>query len=105
MAEGLLVGGRYRLEARLGSGGMADVWRARDEFLGRVVAVKEVRLPAGLTAAGRGEAGERVLREARAAAALPHPSIITVHDVLQQDGRPWIVMDLITGPSLEELRR
>ena len=105
MAEGLLVGGRYRLEARLGSGGMADVWRARDEFLGRVVAVKEVRLPAGLTAAGRGEAGERVLREARAAAALPHLSIITVHDVLQQDGRPWIVMDLITGPSLEELRR
>jgi hypothetical protein len=105
VAEGLLVGGRYRLETRLGSGGMADVWRARDEFLGRVVAVKEVRLPAGLTAAQRAEADERVLREARAAAALPHPSIITVHDVLQQDGRPWIVMDLITGPSLEELRR
>ncbi len=104
MAEGLLLSGRYRLEGRLGRGGMADVWRARDEFLGRAVAVKEVRLPPGLDEAQRADFGERMLREARAAAALPHPSIITVHDVLHQDGRPWIVMDLLGGPSLETLR-
>ncbi len=104
MAEGTLLAGRYRLESRLGQGGMADVWRARDEFLGRTVAVKEVRLPSGLDAAQRADFCERLLREARAAAALPHPSIITVHDVLQSGDRPWIVMDLINGPSLENVR-
>ncbi|ROO86440.1 serine/threonine protein kinase [Actinocorallia herbida] len=98
------IAGRYRLESKLGSGGMGDVWRARDEFLGRVVAVKEVRPPEGLDAAKHAEFCERLLSEARAAAALPHPSIITVHDVLRQDGRPWIVMDLIDGPSLEAVR-
>ncbi|GAA0939850.1 serine/threonine-protein kinase [Actinocorallia libanotica] len=104
MAEGTLLAGRYRLESRLGQGGMADVWRARDEFLGRTVAVKEVRLPSGLDAGQRADFCERLLREARAAAALPHPSIITVHDVLQAGDRPWIVMDLINGPSLEHVR-
>ena len=104
MAENTLLAGRYRLESRLGRGGMADVWRARDEFLGRTVAVKEVRLPSGLDEERRADFCERFLREARAAAALPHPSIITVHDVLRQDGRPWIVMDLIDGPSLEGVR-
>lgn len=104
MADRTPLAGRYRLEDRLGSGGMGDVWRARDEFLGRTVAVKEVRLPAGLDAARRADFSARLLREARAAAALPHPSIITVHDVLWQDERPWIVMDLIDGPSLENVR-
>src|SRR5690348_14445005 len=83
---------------------MGDVWRARDEFLNRAVAVKEVRLPAGLTSEQRYAFCERMMREARAAAALTHPSIITVHDVLSQDERPWIVMDLINGPSLEQVR-
>jgi serine/threonine protein kinase len=100
----VLIARRYRLESRLGGGGMGDVWRARDEFLGRVVAVKEVRLPSGLTAQQRAEFCERMMREARAAAALTHPSIITVHDVLEHDQRPWIVMDLINGPSLEQVR-
>ncbi|GAA3227701.1 serine/threonine-protein kinase [Actinocorallia longicatena] len=100
----VLLGGRYRLEDRLGGGGMGDVWRARDEFLHRGVAVKEVRLPAGLTPQQRAEFCERMMREARAAAALAHPSIITVHDVLSQDDRPWIVMDLINGSSLEQVR-
>ncbi|GAB2830105.1 hypothetical protein GCM10022221_30970 [Actinocorallia aurea] len=104
MADRPPLAGRYRLEHKLGSGGMGDVWRARDEFLGRTVAVKEVRPPADLDPARQAAFCERLLSEARAAAALPHPSIITVHDVLRQDGRPWIVMDLIDGPSLESVR-
>ncbi|MDX6743921.1 serine/threonine-protein kinase [Actinocorallia sp. A-T 12471] len=104
MADRPPLAGRYRLDSKLGSGGMGDVWKAHDAFLGRVVAVKEVRPPSGLDAARRAEFCERLLTEARAAAALPHPSIITVHDVLRQDDRPWIVMDYIDGPSLEAVR-
>ncbi|MGP3932956.1 serine/threonine-protein kinase [Nonomuraea sp. KM88] len=100
--DGLLAG-RYRLGSSLGEGGMGIVWRAWDELLGREVAVKEVRLPAHMPADARQELCERTMREARAAGGLAHPSIITVHDVLVADGRPWIVMDLVSGPSLERL--
>jgi serine/threonine protein kinase len=104
MSEHLLAG-RYRLKSLLGSGGMGRVWRAHDEFLGRTVAVKEVLLPTETVAADEhAQLCERTIREARAAAALTHPSIITVHDVLNEGNRPWIVMDLIHGRSLEEIR-
>ena len=99
-----LLGGRYRLEEMLGRGGMGRVWRAGDELLGRTIAVKEVLLSAETTADKRAELCDRTMREARAAAALTHSSIVTVHDVLIEDGRPWIVMDLIRGQSLEGLR-
>ncbi|WP_436760488.1 serine/threonine-protein kinase [Streptosporangium sp. V21-05] len=97
-----VLAGRYRALARLGAGGMGVVWRARDELLHREVAIKEVRLDPNLPEAQRAEARERTLREARAAARLGHPSIVAVHDVVAQDGRPWIVMDLVDGRSLEQ---
>ncbi|MEU8383519.1 serine/threonine-protein kinase [Streptosporangium sp. NPDC048865] len=97
-----VLAGRYRAIAKLGAGGMGVVWRARDELLHREVAIKEVRLDPNLPEAQRAEARERTLREARAAARLGHPSIVAVHDVVAQDGRPWIVMDLVDGRSLEQ---
>ncbi|MFC6087292.1 serine/threonine-protein kinase [Sphaerisporangium aureirubrum] len=96
--------GRYRLVAPLGRGGMGTVWRATDELLRQDVAIKEVRLPPDLDEAQRAELRERTLREARAAARLrAHPSIVTVHDVVADDGRPWIVMELVQGHSLHQL--
>ncbi|WP_327091326.1 protein kinase [Nonomuraea sp. NBC_01738] len=95
-----VIAGRYTLHAPLGSGGAGTVWRARDELLHREVAVKEVRLPQD---GDRQRALVDTLREARAAAALNHPSIITVHDVLDEGGQPWIIMDLLAGRSLGDL--
>ncbi|MFF0307696.1 protein kinase [Streptosporangium sp. NPDC004379] len=100
-----VLAGRYRAIDRLGAGGMGVVWRARDEMLHREVAIKEVKLGPGLPEAQRAEMRERTLREARAAARLGHPSIVTVHDVISQDGRPWIVMDLVRGRSLQQVIR
>ena len=102
-AAGRLVGGRYRLEAPLGQGGMGVVWRAHDELLHRAVAVKEVLLHPGLSLAERAVACERMQREARLAAGVRHPAVLTVFDVVNEDDRPWIVMELIDGQSLEQL--
>ncbi|MER5427318.1 serine/threonine-protein kinase [Streptosporangium roseum] len=100
-----VLAGRYRALGQLGAGGMGVVWRAQDELLHREVAIKEVRLGPGLPEAQRAEMRERTLREARAAARLGHPSIVAVHDVIAQDGRPWIVMDLVRGRSLAQVIR
>ncbi|KOV20842.1 hypothetical protein ADK60_25850 [Streptomyces sp. XY431] len=99
--ERLLVG-RYELGERLGRGGMGTVWRARDRMLDREVAVKE------LTVSHLPEEEVEILharmkREAAAAARIKHPGVITVHDVLEQDGRPWIVMELVDGRSLADV--
>jgi hypothetical protein len=98
--EGLVLGGRYRLVAPVGAGGMAVVWQARDEVLGRAVAVK-LLAPAQ---AGDARSRERIRREARAAAALSHPNIAQVHDYGETDlaGRvfPYVVMELVPGGTL-----
>ncbi|ALV51787.1 serine/threonine-protein kinase [Streptomyces althioticus] len=97
-----VVAGRYRLEGLLGRGGMGVVWRATDQLLGRGVAVKELPFDDTLTAADARRQRERTLREARALAQLSHPNIIVVHDVVEDDERPYIVLELIDGPSLAD---
>ena len=99
----VLVGGRYRLLERIGSGGMGVVWLARDEVLRRRVAVKELHHGWGSSDRTVAEGRERSLREARAAAALHHPNIVAVYDTVEHDGRPWIVMELVAGRSLKEI--
>ncbi|MGY1498158.1 serine/threonine-protein kinase [Streptomyces sp. QTS52] len=101
--EGRLVGGRYRLTERIGSGGMGTVWRAQDELVEREVAVKQPRLPGDPRDAAHQRIAHRLHREARAAARVDHPSAVTVHDVVVEDGLPWIVMELVRGESLHEV--
>lgn len=98
-----LIAGRYRLLSPLGEGGMGTVWRARDEVLHREVAVKEVRAPAGLPDSDIERLYARLEREAWAAARVANRNVVTVYDVAMQDGRPWIVMELVRGISLAEL--
>ncbi|MGR3936424.1 serine/threonine-protein kinase [Streptomyces sp. BRA346] len=100
--SGRLIGGRYRLLGRLGHGGMGTVWRAHDQIVDREVAVKEPRVPDHLPDRERQTVYQRMEREARAAARIDHPSVVTVHDVVVEDGRPWIVMELVHGDSLAD---
>jgi serine/threonine protein kinase len=100
-----VVGGRYRLLAALGRGGMGTVWSAVDEMLDRRVAVKEITPPAELDDAQRRQLRARTLREARAAARIDSPAAVTVFDVVEEDGRPWIVMQLVQAPTLADLVR
>ena len=101
--EERLLGGRYRLDRMLGRGGMGTVWHAVDEVLSRSVAVKEVITPPGLDDEARAVMHERMLREARAAARLSHPGIVTVHDVVEEDGVPWIVMEFVQARTLQDV--
>ncbi|MFF4191637.1 serine/threonine-protein kinase [Nonomuraea sp. NPDC001831] len=97
--DGRRIAGRYELLEPIGKGGMGIVWRAHDELLDRTVAIKEVRYAAAL-----GDEvqllNRRTMREARAAARFEHPNVIVVHDVIEEDGRPWIVMQLVQSRSL-----
>ncbi|MFI1281815.1 serine/threonine-protein kinase [Streptomyces sp. NPDC020858] len=97
-----LIAGRYRLDAKLGRGGMGVVWRATDQLLGRSVAVKEVSLDPALSEDEALVQRERTLREARAAAQLKHPHIIVVHDIVEDRELPYIVMELVEGGSLAD---
>ncbi|MCX3285528.1 protein kinase [Streptomyces sp. NEAU-H22] len=97
-----VIAGRYQLEEKLGRGGMSVVWRATDRLLGRSVAVKELPYDDTLSAAQARRQRDRTLREARAVAQLSHPHIIVVHDVVEDDERPYIVMELIEGGSLAD---
>ncbi|MFF3685598.1 serine/threonine-protein kinase [Streptomyces sp. NPDC002187] len=102
---GLLLAGRYRLSETIGSGGMGKVWRAHDEVLHRVVAVKELTAGRYVSEADRIVLHARTQKEARAAARISHPCVVTVHDVLEHDDRPWIVMQYVDGPSLAGLAK
>jgi len=88
---------RFDIEARIGAGGMGEVYRARDTRLARTVAIKLLRVMATETAAAR------LLREAQHASALNHPNICTIHEVGEADGRPFIVMEYVEGRSLSAL--
>ncbi len=95
---GDVIDGRFELLERLGSGGMGTVWRARDAVLHRQVALKAVRPDAAATDAVR----QRVLREAQALARLSHPHVVTVHQIIEDDPHPWIVMELVPGVALDK---
>ncbi|MEU5607949.1 serine/threonine-protein kinase [Streptomyces sparsogenes] len=99
---GRVVGGRYRLVSRLGHGGMGTVWKARDQVVDRDVAVKEPRVPDTLPESERQKVYQRMQREARAAARIDHPSVVSVYDVVVEDGRPWLVMELVRGDTLAD---
>jgi serine/threonine-protein kinase len=88
-----MVGGRYRLEQRLGVGGMSEVWAAEDTELGRRVAIKIL---------GRDADAERFNREARAVAALAHPNICQLYDFGEEGGRPFMVLEYLGGGTLED---
>ena len=90
---------RYRLDSEIGRGGMGIVYRATDLELHREVAVKV--LPSATSSV---DDRQRLLREARAAAALNHPHIVSVHDVGEAKGSPFFVMELVHGPSLTHAR-
>ncbi|MER6061656.1 protein kinase [Streptomyces sp. NPDC001792] len=100
--QGLLIAGRYRLADSIGSGGMGRVWRAHDEVLHRTVAVKELTAALYVSDSDRSVLLARTRAEARAAARINHSAVVTVHDVLEHDGRPWIVMELVEGNSLAD---
>ncbi|MBM9436550.1 serine/threonine-protein kinase [Actinacidiphila bryophytorum] len=96
-ARGVLAG-RYRLTSRVGRGGMGTVWAATDELLHRQVAVKELHPDSG-------RQHDRALREARSVARIRHPHVVVVYDVVEEDDRPWIVMELVDGRSLADVLR
>ncbi|OKJ17226.1 serine/threonine-protein kinase [Kitasatospora sp. CB01950] len=102
---GRLLADRYRLGEVLGRGGMGTVWRAEDEMLGRVVAVKELRMTGAVDEAEKHRLIVRTLREAKATARIRHTAAVTVFDVVEEDERPWIVMELVDGRSLADVVR
>ncbi|MFJ8231655.1 protein kinase [Streptomyces sp. NPDC094448] len=104
-SEGRLLAGRYRLGGVLGRGGMGTVWRAEDETLSRTVAVKELRFPHQIDEDEKRRLITRTLREAKAIARIRNTSAVTVYDVVDEDDRPWIVMELVEGKSLAEVIR
>src|SRR5205814_10089415 len=91
--------GPYEIVAALGAGGMGEVYRARDARLGREVALKVLPLDLAMDA----ERLRRFEREARAASALNHPNVVTIHDVGTENGTPWLAMELVSGESLRDL--
>ncbi|WP_405585382.1 serine/threonine-protein kinase [Streptomyces sp. NBC_01092] len=100
---GRLVADRYLLVERVGSGGMGTVWRAEDRLLGRHVALKKLHFPPHLQDDEVQTLHERTRREARSAARIAHPNVIVVHDVLDDEGLPCIVMEYIPSLTLSDV--
>ena len=98
-----VVAGRYALGQMLGKGGMGTVWLATDQILERQVALKEITFSIHVTEEERAVLRERTMREARAAARLEHPHVATVYDVVEEAGKPWLVMKHIAARSLQEV--
>ncbi|NUS64240.1 MAG: serine/threonine protein kinase [Saccharothrix sp.] len=102
-AQPRVIAGRYTLLAELGRGGMGVVWRAQDNVIGRQVAIKELHLPDGIAFEERRVLEERVLREARTAGRLNDPGVVTVYDVVAENGTNYIVMELVEAATLSTL--
>jgi serine/threonine protein kinase len=100
-----LIAGRYRMVHTVGQGGMGRVRRAEDPVLRREVALKKIVLPPRMGNAERAHLLDRIRREARIAAQLDHPGIVRVHDIVEHDGDPVIVMKYLDGRSLGTLIR
>ncbi|MGG2460278.1 serine/threonine-protein kinase [Streptomyces sp. RGM 3693] len=100
---GRLIANRYRLAERVGRGGMGTVWRAEDELLGRHVAVKKLHVPPHLQDDEIQRLYERTRREARSAARITHPNVIVVHDVVDDEGLPCIVMEYVPSVTLGDV--
>ncbi|MDN3355069.1 serine/threonine-protein kinase [Actinomadura sp. DC4] len=100
-----LLKDRYRLGTVIGRGGMGVVWLATDEVLDRSVAVKEVSFPPGLPHEEQEKLRRRTLREARTTARLNHPNVVGVYDIVEDEDRPWIVMEFVPSQSLAEVLR
>ncbi|MBS2964616.1 protein kinase [Actinocrinis puniceicyclus] len=98
-----LIAGRYRLIAQIGKGGMGVVWQARDELLGRTVALKELPLRSAVSAMQSDDGARRAMREARIAARLHHPNVIGIYDVVDHDNRPFLVMEFMAARSLSQM--
>jgi serine/threonine-protein kinase len=96
---GAVIGGRYRAESLLGSGGMAAVWFGRDLLLERPIAIKKLS-GAGLT---EPMAAERFEQEARTVARLAHPNVVAVHDFGTEDGEPYLIMELVHGETVADM--
>ncbi|MEV6772195.1 protein kinase [Nocardia sp. NPDC051030] len=105
MSSDRLIAGRYRLTDPIGTGAMGVVWRATDVRLRRTVAVKQLLLGPGLSRSAAIEAKMRAMREGRIAARLHHPNAVTVFDVAEEDGQPWLVMEYVDAVSLAALMR
>jgi len=101
-SSGHVVGGRYRLDSVLGSGGMGVVWRAFDERLARWVAVKEIRFTQPMTPAEREEVKYQAMVEALSAGRLVHPNVVAIYDAVDDADQPWVIMRLVEGRSLRE---
>ena len=101
--EGDLIAERYKLVRKVGSGAMGTVWQARDQLLRRDVAVKELLVRTGMTELETDEARNRAMREARIAARLHHPNVISIYDVVEYEGRPCLIMEYLPSSSLSDL--
>ncbi|WP_426404881.1 protein kinase domain-containing protein [Streptomyces sp. R-07] len=100
---GVVLGGRYRVTATIGRGGMGVVARAVDQLLNREVAVKVLRAYTDASPVELADLRVRMQREAQAAARIRHSGVVTVHDVVEEQGLPVIVMELVDGPSLDDV--
>ncbi|GAB3306600.1 protein kinase [Epidermidibacterium keratini] len=97
--EDQLIAGRYRVIRTIGRGGMGHVWLCRDEVLRREVAVKQIGAMPGDT----GETNARAMREARLAASLNHPNAVSIYDVIEDHGTPWLVMEYVPARNLSQI--
>jgi serine/threonine-protein kinase len=95
--------GRYQIVGELGRGAMGVVYRALDPAIGRTIAIKSIRLTEFSDAAERDRLRDRLFREAQSAGILSHPNIVTIYDILEENGLAYIFMEFVNGPALEKL--